>query len=203
MIHHWKIALSTALGLALLAWPALAQQAPPAKGDKGMRVLPQQRTIELEVPFAVLDVQTILRDSSAVKDIREQITTFGTAFEKEIEKERDAIRKANQDLARQRTILAPDAFAEKRREFEQRVVEVQRLVQQRQRELDKSRTDAMIVVNKAYTEIVSKLASERNFWVILRKNQTTFSVASLDITSEVLSRLDKQLPTVKVAKPGK
>ncbi|MFQ5765183.1 MAG: OmpH family outer membrane protein [Rhodospirillales bacterium] len=202
MIQHWKIPLSAALGLALLASPALAQQAPPAKGDQGKKA-PDQQTIELEIPFAVLDVQAILRKSVAVKDIRKQITTYGTEFEKEIEKERDAIRKANQELARQRTILAPDAFAEKRREFEQRVVEVQRLVQQRQRELDKSRNNAMIVVNKAYTEIVSKLAGERNFWVILRKNQTTFSVASLDITNEVLSRLDKQLPTVKVAKPGK
>lgn len=151
----------------------------------------------------MIAVQAILRDAAAVKNIREQVTEYGAKFEKEIKKERGKIRNANQELARQRTILTPESFAEKRREFEQKVVEVQRLVQQRQRELNKSRDDALAVVNKAYTEIVEKLANERNFLVILRKEQMVYAVPELDITNQVLSLLDKKLPTVKVAEPGK
>jgi len=181
--------------------PALAQQATPAKGEDDKK-LKKGEIVEVQIPVAVLDVQRILIDASAVKNIREQITKFGTKFEEEIEKDRNEIRVANQELARQRTILAPEAFAEKRRKFEQRVVEVQRLVQKRQRELDKSRNEAMITVNKVYTGIVGNIAGERNLAVILRKNQTAYAVNSLDITMEVLKRLDKKLPTVKVSNPG-
>ena len=148
-------------------------------------------------------MQSILRTANAVKGIRDQIAKYGSKFEEEIEKERNKIRKENQDLTRQRTILAPEAFAEKRRKFEQRVVEVQRLVQKRQRELDKSRNEAMTVVNKAYIEVVSKVASENSLAVIIRKDQTAYSVKTLDITKLILDRLDKKLPTVKVAQPGK
>ena len=202
MTHLLKISLVAFLGLWLLASPALAQQTTPAKKG-GKQKAEKGEFVEIKIPVAVLDVQAILRDAKAVKSIRKQITKFGSNFENEIEKERAEIRKANQELARQRTILSPDAFAEKRRKFEKRVVAVQRLVQKRQRELDKTRNQAMGVVNKAYTEIVSKVAKENNLAVIVRKAQTAFSVKELDITSEILTRLDKKLPTVKVAEPGK
>lgn len=202
MSQFYRITLTALLGLWALTVPALAQQAQPAKGE-GEKKLQKGQIVEVQIPVAVLDVQRILIDALAVKNIREQITKYGTKFEVEIEKERKEIRTENQELARQRTILSPEAFAEKRRKFEQRVVKVQRLVQQRQRELDISRNEAMIVVNKAYTGIVSKIANERNLAVILRKNQTAYAVTSLDITKEVLSRLDKKMPTVKVSKPGK
>jgi len=192
-----KTLLAALFGIMIFATPALAQKAKPADQKAASKIIP------LRIPIGVLDVQVILRNASAVKNIRDQITKYGNQFEKEIEKERDALRKENQELARQRTILAPEAFAEKRRKFEQKVVEVQRLVQQRQRDLDKSRNDAMGAVNKAYIKIVTNMAGERSLAVIMRKSQTAYSAPTLDVTKEILTRLDKQLPTVKVAKPGK
>ena len=202
MAHFYKTFLAAFIGFLFFVSPVLAQQATPAKDKAGQK---QQRggLVEVEIPIAIIDVQWILREAKAVKSIRDQITKYGSKFEEEIEKDRNEIRKANQELARQRTILAPEAFAEKRRKFEQRVVEVQRLVQQRQRQLDISRNEAMNTVNKAYTTIVSSLANEKNLALIVRKNQTAFSVKTLDVTSDVLARLDKKLPTVKVAEPGK
>lgn len=198
MSNIYKLCLAAFFGVLVFSQPVLAQQAAPAANKAE-----EQQIVPIRIPLGVLDVGAILREAKAVKNIRDQITKYGTDFEKEIEMERDKLRKANQELARQRTILAPEAFAEKRREFEQRVVEVQRLVQQRQRDLDKSRNVAMGNVNKAYIEIVSKLAAERNLAMIVRKSQTAFAVGSLDITKDVLDRLNKNLPTVKVAQPGK
>jgi len=196
LTNFLKICLTPLLGVLLVTSPVLAQKKQPPKqsGDQ---------LLSIQLPFAVLDVQKILRSAKAVKSIRDQITAYGTAFEKEIEKEREKLRKGNQELARQRTILAPEVFAEKRREFEQRVVEVQRMVQKRQRDLDKSRTVAMAKVNKSYIDIVTKLANERELFMIIRKGQTAFANPSLDVTKEVLDLLNKKQPTVKVEKPGK
>ena len=202
MTTIFKPYLGALLGVLLFASPVLAQQKTQPANAKPTKQS-ENPVISIQIPFAVLDVQKILRSAKAVKSIRDQITAYGTNFEKEIEKEREKLRKANQELSRQRTILAPEAFAEKRREFEQRVVEVQRLVQQRQRELDKSRSVAMAKVNKSYIDIISKLATERELFMIIRKGQTAFAAPSLDVTNEVLALLDKKQPTVKVEKPGK
>ncbi len=202
-----RLPLIALLGLFVLVSQSHAQQTQPPKTGAGATDKPgvKERLIELDIPFpvAVLDVGVILRDASAVKDIQEQINKYGVKYEAEIEKQREEIRNANQELARQRTILSPDAFAEKRRQFEQRVVDVQQLVQQRQRELDASRNDAMSKVNDAYIKIVSQIATDRKLAVILRKDQTAFSSRALDVTEEILAQLNKQLPKVAVPDPGK
>ena len=97
MTNFLKICLTPLLGVLLVTSPVLAQKKQPPKqsGDK---------VLSIQIPFAVLDVQKILRSAKAVKSIRDQITAYGTAFEKEIEKEREKLRKGNQELARQRTI---------------------------------------------------------------------------------------------------
>jgi Skp family chaperone for outer membrane proteins len=199
LTHLFKLLFAALIGISVLSQPVLAQETPPAKGKTGVK----NKIVPVRIPLGVLDVQAILREAAAVKDIRGQITKYGTDFEKEIEKKRGDLRKANQELARQRTILSPETFAEKRREFEQQVVKVQRLVQKRQRELDKSRKIAMDTVNKAYIEIVAKLADERNLAMIIRKNQTAYSVGTLDLTKTVLDLLNNKLPKVKIAQPGK
>ena len=199
MTHLFKLLFAALIGISVLSQHVLAQETPPAKGKTGVK----NKIVPVRIPLGVLDVQAILREAAAVKDIRGQITKYGTDFEKEIEKKRGDLRKANQELARQRTILSPETFAQKRREFEQQVVKVQRLVQKRQRELDKSRKIAMDTVNKAYIEIVAKLADERNLAMIIRKNQTAYSVGTLDLTKTVLDLLNNKLPKVKIAQPGK
>lgn len=198
-----KIFFAVILGVLVSATPTLSQQTKAAKDKAAPPGREKVMEFDIPIPFAVLDVQVILRDAAAVKDIREQITKYGTKFEDEIEKERNEIRNANQELARQRTILSPEAFAGKRQQFEQRVVDVQKLVQQRQQELDVSRNEAMNTVNQAYMKIVSDIATERNLALIVRKDQTAFSTPALDVTKEILERLDKNLPKVKVAEPGK
>ena len=186
------ISLATAFVFLAFVSPSLAQQAPNPKPT---------RIVEVKIPIAVINEQKILRDSLAMKNIREQVTKYSSTFEKEIEKERNKIRSITQELARQRTILTPEAFAEKRKLFEQKVVSVQRLVQQRQRALDTSRKKAREEVNKVYKEIISKIADESNLALILRKVQTVFTVGTLDVTQEVLLRLNEKLPKVKIDKP--
>ena len=106
-------------------------------------------------------------------------------------------------MARQRTLLAPDAFAAERRKFEQRVVDYQRRAQTRKRALDKVRADAMLKVENAIKTVVTAVAKKERIMVILRSEQTVFWAPPLDITTVVLAGLNKRLPSVKVAVPGK
>lgn len=199
MIKLFKVCFSWLIVTFFLTFNVLAQQKTEPENSKSKNL--KEKIINVSLPFATLNVQRILRDAKAVKSIRKQIATFGVAFEGEIEKEREKLRKSNQELSRQRTILAPEVFAEKRREFEQRVVEVQRIVQKRQRDLDKSRADALKKVNKTYVKIIDKMAKKRNLIMIIRKVQTAYASPKLDITNEVLEILDKKQPTVTVVKP--
>jgi outer membrane protein len=147
---------------------------------------------------AVIDYQQILRDARAARSIREQIEVRRKAYQDEISAEEERLREAEQELAKQRSLLAPEAFAEKRREFEKEVAAVQRLVQERRRELDRISAAALNEVKQALIEIVTALAEKRGFNLVLPSSQVLFFARKIDLTEEVMVELDAKLPRVDV-----
>jgi outer membrane protein len=150
---------------------------------------------------AVIDYQRILKDAAAAKSIRQQIETQRKAYQDEINKEEQRLREADQSFAKQRSLLTPEALAEKRRDFEKEVVEVQRLVQERRRALDRASAVALNEVKKALVDIVTGIAEERGFNVVLAASEVLFFASEIDITEEVLAKLDGQLPEVAMPDP--
>jgi Skp family chaperone for outer membrane proteins len=151
---------------------------------------------------AVIDYQRILRDAAAARSIREQIESRRKAYQGEISKEEQRLHEADKEFARQRSLLTPEAFAEKRRAFEEDVNEVQRLVQQRRRELDQVAEVALNEVKTALIEIVTGIAEERGFNLVLPSSDVLFFARKIDLTDEVLAKLDERLPDVVVARDG-
>lgn len=152
--------------------------------------------------IGILDLAAIRKHSVAIKDIRAQVEKYRKGFQAEIKKEEDALQVANQDLAKKRTLLGPEAFAKERRQFEQKVVGVQKLVRQRKAELDRAFSKAMLIVEDKMNTIMSEVATKRGARVVLRRQHTVLSDRSLDMTQEVLKRLNAELKTVPVKKPG-
>lgn len=155
------------------------------------------------VNIAVININQIRNNALAVKSIGDQINTYRTAFQEEIRKEEESLRDANQELSRQRTLLSAEAFAEKRREFEQRVAQVQQTVQKRKGNLDRVQAESMGKVQDALNKIVSDIATARGFSLILRQDQTVLASPALDITAPVLTALNKDLASVVVSDPSK
>ncbi len=148
--------------------------------------------------IAILDNLRIMRESSAAIDIKSQIDRQRQRYQDEITKKEQELRSADQELARQRTILSPEAFAQKRSEFEGRYTQVQRDVQARKRELDQAYEFGLRQVQKAISEIIVALAKERDFNIVLPRKQVIFAETAMNITDDVLLRLNQKLPKVAI-----
>jgi outer membrane protein len=148
---------------------------------------------------AVIDYQRVLRDAAAARSIREQIEARRKTYQEEISKEEQRLHEADKEFAHQRSVLSPEAFAEKRREFERDVAEVQRMVQERRRELDRMSASALNEVKEALIEIVTSIAEERGFNLVLPSSEVLFFSRSVDLTEEVLAKLDARLPQVRLS----
>lgn len=146
----------------------------------------------------VVDYQRILRDAKAAQAIRTQIDSRRKALQDQFAKEEKRLFDADKELAKQRGVLSPEAFAEKRKAFEEDVVRVQRQAQQRRRQLDQVATIALGEVRNAMVAIVGELAEERKFNIVLPSSAVLLFSPSIDLTDEVMTQLDKRLPTVKV-----
>lgn len=153
--------------------------------------------------IVVLDIGAIRRDAASVKSIRDQIVNFQGALQGDIQKEQEALSTAQQDLAKKQALLSPEAFAEERQKFEQRVVGVQQMVQNRRRNLEGSQSKAMLQVERVLNEIVANMAAKNGYSLVLRRTQVVIVDTALDITTAVLTELNAKLPTVNVEPPAK
>jgi outer membrane protein len=193
-MKHLKTALLIAgVGIFAVSGPSVvsaqeAAQEPVAKSGVAVRI-------------AVIDIEAIQRNAKAVKSIRDQVDDYRKAFGVDAQKEDEELRKANEQLARQRAILAPEVFSEERKKFEQRVAEFQRNVQSGNRALDAVFTEAMKVVQKELNAVVVEIAKDFGLTLIVRKNMTILVATPLEATGEALKRLDAKLATVKVTDP--
>ncbi|MGE0714083.1 MAG: OmpH family outer membrane protein [Alphaproteobacteria bacterium] len=186
-LAYWRgvtFAGAIAAALALAGPPAAAQQ--------------------LTAPVVmVVDVQGVQHSSRAFKSIQGQMQTHRQAFQKEIGDQENQLRSAEQELSRQRTILSPEAFGQKQREFQERVNSVQRNAQSRRRQLEEAFNEAMQQVQRQLLQVVGKLAEERGATLVLPKSLVVLVDKRFDVSDEALKRLDQAITTVSVKLPPK
>ncbi len=172
-----------------------------AAEDQVPKAAEDQSRKQVMVKVAILDTDRIRRAAKVYKDIDSQARVFRGELLKAVQKEEDELRKANQDLARQRSILSADAFAEKRREFEKRLIDLQSKVSVRKRKmeiaLESAHTKAQGVVN----ETVRDVANEGKFTLIFNTKQLVIWAKPLEITQIILDRLDERLSSLKLDLP--
>ena len=148
--------------------------------------------------IAIIDYLLIRQKSAAMIDIKSQIERRRQIYQEEITIQEQALRIEDQELVGQRSILAADAFAQKRREFEARVAEVQRVVQARKKELDETYEYGLKQIQSTVINIIAELSEIHGFNLVLSRQQIVFADSALNISEEVLLRLNERLPRVEV-----
>ena len=155
------------------------------------------RAQDLPMPkIGVVDVQKVLRDSKAAKSIRPEFERLRKAFQKQVSAQEQRLRQVEQELNRQRAILAPEAFSRKRMAFSEEARKAQRSVQQRRRQLDKAFNQSKNEILKNLVIVAEKVAEAKKLNLLMEKRHLFLSAKTMDITTEILTRLNKRLPTL-------
>lgn len=148
--------------------------------------------------IAIVDTQKILEQSAAAKKIREQIDKKAEEFKAESSKKEDYFKKKYEELEKQKSVLAKDAYEKKSNELSKEFGDAQQKVQEARGKLDKGYMEAMQKFDGAFVDIVKEVAAKKGSKVVMQKMQTIYSDASLEITNEVLDAINKKMPTVEV-----
>lgn len=188
-------------GIVLLALLSLAGGA-AAQGQKApaQKTTPPAQGPAAEAPVvAVVDVQHILREASAAKLVREAVDARRAAFEKELEREAQELRRADEELRKQQSQLAPEALAQRKRELERRYGEVRRRTDERRSVLSQAYNAAMRQVRQEMARALAEVMKERGIDISMSRTAVLVFDERLDVTADVLARLNKRLPKVQVS----
>lgn len=149
--------------------------------------------------FAIIDIQRVLRESTAVKSLSRDIEERKGRYQGELRKKEETLRKADRELTRQRSILSAEAYAQKRGELERKVATHQRAARKRKRGLDQLFARGMSKVRSELAKIAKEIAEERGLDLILSKATVVIVKPEFEITKEAVNRLNTRLPEVPLA----
>ena len=147
---------------------------------------------------AVLDIEKIAKESKAVHDIQARVSKKQDEFQKEITKKQTDLESEQKKLEAKKNILSKEAFEKEQKSFEKKIDALKELVDKRQNTLKKASTDSMAKVNDKMKDIIGEIAKEKGLNLILPASQVVFSADSLDISAEVLEKLNKKVTKIDV-----
>ena len=158
-----------------------------------------QISSELEpVSLAVVDFRGVLSKSEAARNIRSVVDEKRQELRKYFLEVENSLRDEQKDLSKKRSIVTAEAFEKRARKLKEKAQSAQKLAQTSNQKLKKSFDQAMDKVQKELLRIVAEVAEETGVGVVLFRSAIVIAVKKLDISKEVLQRLNKKLPEVKV-----
>ena len=146
----------------------------------------------------IVNLQYVVSQSKSGVSLRKQ----SEALNKEVIDLRDDVSKdlqaKGQKLEEEKTLLAPEVFQERvsalQTEAESKQQELQTKVQKIQEAIQRASASIDSVMSPILTEIVN----EKGAKILLDRQAILFGDPKLDISAEVVKRLNKRLPDIKV-----
>jgi outer membrane protein len=146
--------------------------------------------------LAVLDVESVLRGSKAGKALQDQINQIVSANQAKGQEAEGALRAEDQKLSKQRAVLSDEVYAQKRKELQSRFTREKQEFQARRKQIRMAVDQAWSRIRDAMIEITKDIATERKLDIVVSEAGTVLSAKKLDITKDVLARLDDKLSKV-------
>jgi Skp family chaperone for outer membrane proteins len=152
--------------------------------------------------IAVIDSRRLFSESLVSKDIRQQLTSISQTFAAEENKVKEELLAEKQQIDSQKSLMAQEAYEDKYAQLKARADQLNRKADIHQKQLNVAQVRANRELQRVLTPIIQKVSEKRGATIVLEKAQIVHQQAGLDITTEVVESLDRELPTLKVELPS-
>ena len=148
--------------------------------------------------IAILDVLSLLKESKAAKSMKDQLDKVAKEYSDVEKKKAKEIQKKEEELLRQKSTLTPEAFSDRKNAFEKTVIEFNKTRDKNRRALAKAERESMVKIEAAVEKIVKEIQTAEKIDVVIKKTAVILSEGSIDITSKVVEKLNKEVSTIDV-----
>ncbi len=151
--------------------------------------------------IAVIDSRMVRFNSAAGKDIQSQLDKIRSKFQAEIAEQETALKEEETTLKSQRSILPKESYDAKVKDFQNKVLTVQREVQIKNKQLEAALGNAQNELQRALKPILQKILKDHKATMIMDVSLVIEKASGLDVTTKVIEALDEVLPAIKVELP--
>ena len=146
----------------------------------------------------IVDIDFLLNNSKAGKNIQEQLKKINDARIKEIKSKDKLFKDKEAKLIAQKKILSEQEFAKKVNELKKEVITSNSLRQKEMEQSNKKRNDALSKLLKEINKLLIEFSEKIKILMMLDKKNVIISRNENDITKEILNLLDKKITKIKL-----
>lgn len=145
-----------------------------------------------ETKFAYVDLQKALNLSKAGAQAKSDISTLVKKYEDEFKTMQEGLLKKKGELEKQATLLSDTAKAEKEREYQKEVRDLQRFQKDVKDELQLKDNELTKRILNELFEILQKIGKDGGYTMVIEKNEGAIIYAdeSIDLTDELIKQYD-------------
>lgn len=158
----------------------------------------EQRSASSGFPVGVVDTEWLLKESKLGRQVSETLETFMQNRQALLELEQQELRRLENQLLRQGSVLSPSARQEKEEDFRRRMVEYQQKAGDMNREVQAKRAELLDEFRARVDVIVKRIALDHGMALVIEKGQKTstrYYEPSLDLSPAVKEALDRETST--------
>lgn len=159
-----------------------------------------------QTTILVVDSAKVLRDSSAGKSVQTQLQSIASTIQSEaqstmspVTSEKQAFASSNASLKVSDLQSRPDLAAQLKT-IQEKEVKAQNELRYKSAELQATERKALLNVSQKIDEVIAGLARERGATAVFDKSMLLYAGSTVDVTQEVISRLNRQMPSVAVTR---
>lgn len=157
-----------------------------------------QDTTKAALSIAIIDINGVLEQSTAIKKIRAIIDEENKKFLASTDEEQQSLRSEELELEAQRDILSETEFNLRLKQFQDRVAVLQQKLQLQRREFDASLQQANEQLRKLLYQIIAEITKENGYTLVIQKQNIVLYDLSIDISDEALLRLNERTKDMTV-----
>ena len=148
--------------------------------------------------IAVVDIGGVLRAADANNRVRELLDGQRAIFQEEFRAIEVDLQQSERDLLAKRELMAKDEYDKLVTEFQARVSSVQKEIQYKRQSIDNAYQKALSDIRGLTIEVITKIASEREIDLILKRDASVIFLPHLNISDEVLTRLNERTKNARI-----
>ena len=154
--------------------------------------------VSAEQKIAYLDMKFVLNNSNAGKGAQDFLQKSFKENQKKFVDEENALKKEENDLLAQKTILTKEEYQKKSDNLRKKVIDYQ---SQRRLSLEKittQRAEARQKLLEILDPILKTYTEENNISLVIDKKDVLVGNTDLDITNIIVKKLNKKLPSLSI-----
>lgn len=148
-----------------------------------------------DAKIGYVDLQKALNNSEAGKVAKEKISVKVKEYETQIEQKQKDLKKLKDDLDKQGLILSEDKRAAKKRDFDQKLKDLERFTKDIQEELQQQDAEFTRQIITDLSKIINDLGAKEGYTAIFEKTESALLYADqkADLTDKAIKAYDASL----------